>query len=135
MAKEPGLLHSCSKEQLRLAGGLLVDLVARPPFNKSISLWLTCYEVCRHLEGELSKETLEAYYEEAAGISNRMPCRALMVLAKAHMVIGEAEKCHRKGVSSDYICTPFSNNSSRNRVDFCEHTLMSYTECSARTSS
>lgn len=64
--------------------------------QNNINLWLWCYKIAK-LREKLDVETLKEFYKNNS--ENCLPTKALMVLMKAHEVIGEAQICCKYDVS------------------------------------
>lgn len=84
-----------------------------PYFVRSIDLWQWCFRICKYLEGELNTKLMENLHKiqceseeldsdhqggEPNGPTRHLPSRSLLVLSKAHEVLGRARKCGKRQV-------------------------------------
>jgi hypothetical protein len=105
------LLGQQSQQLLTQLGtqlGRLANPEQFPYLVRSIDLWRWCYRIAKCLEGELSVTKLLAFYnycDSEEGPPKRQPTRALMVLGRAHEVLGKARKCSKREVDIYWIIT------------------------------
>lgn len=93
------------KSQIISLGKLLAQMTQPdqfPHLYRCIDLWIWCYRICKYLEGDLTETKLMEFYREYGKVEtvreHILPSRSLMILSRAHEVLGESKKCSKNEV-------------------------------------
>jgi hypothetical protein len=72
-----------------------------PALARADSLWIWCHTIAKYLERKLSQNDLRdlyGHFESEKGSHKGFPSKSLLILTKAHEVLGKERKCWKKKV-------------------------------------
>lgn len=96
--------HNVNQSIIKKLGrflGLLANPDHYPYLIRSIDLWIWCHRIAKYLEGKLNPNYLHDLYDHfgsEGGPNKILPTKALLILSKAHEILGKSRKCWKKEV-------------------------------------